>query len=89
MQVTIKYFASLRELMGESSRIIDIDEKSSVDDIWRLLTDSKQIEFDNVMATINMEYVKKTKNQKRAMRLLFSLQLPAVKYASRNSRKSF
>ena len=54
MKVTIKYFASLRELMGESSRIIDIDEKSSVDDIWSHLTDSKQLEFDNVMATINM-----------------------------------
>ena len=61
MQVTIKYFASLRELMGESSRIIDINEKSSVDDIWQHLTDSKLIKFDNVMATINIEYVPKEK----------------------------
>ncbi len=64
MQVTIKYFASLRELMGESSRIINIDEKSSVDDIWQLLKDSKQVEFDNVMATVNMEYVKNDKELK-------------------------
>jgi len=71
MQVTIKYFASLRELMGESSRIIDIDEKSSVDDIWRLLTDSKQIKFDNVMATINMEYVKKDKKPKEGDEIAF------------------
>jgi molybdopterin converting factor subunit 1 len=64
MQVTIKYFASLRELMGESSRIINIDEKSSVDDIWQILKDSKKVEFDNVMATVNMEYVKNDKELK-------------------------
>ena len=50
---------------------IDIDEKSSVDDIWRLLTDSKQIEFDNVMATINMEYVKKDKKPKEGDEIAF------------------
>ena len=49
----------------------DIDEKSSVDDIWRLLTDSKQIEFDNVMATINMEYVKKDKKPKEGDEIAF------------------
>ncbi|MEC7875532.1 MAG: molybdopterin converting factor subunit 1 [Pseudomonadota bacterium] len=71
MQVTIKYFASLRELMGESSRIINIDEKSSVDDIWQLLKDSKQVEFDNVMATVNMEYVKNDKELKEGDEVAF------------------
>ena len=71
MQVTIKYFASLRELMGESSRIINIDEKSSVDDIWQLLKDSKQVEFDNVMATVNMEYVKNNKVLKEGDEVAF------------------
>ena len=71
MQVSVKYFASLRELMGESSRIINIDEKSSVDDIWQLLKDSKQVEFDNVMATVNMEYVKNDKELKEGDEVAF------------------
>ena len=58
MQVSVKYFASLRELMGESSVFIDIDKESSVDDVWRLVTKHKKIEIDNIMATVNMEYVK-------------------------------
>ena len=58
MQVTIKYFASLRELMGESSVFIDIDKESSIDDVWQHVTKNKKIELDNVMATVNMEYVK-------------------------------
>ncbi len=58
MQVSVKYFASLRELMGESSVFIDIDKESSVDDVWQRVTKDKKIEIDNVMATVNMEYVK-------------------------------
>ena len=58
MQVSIKYFASLRELMGESSVFIDIDKESSIDDVWQHVTKNKKIELDNVMATVNMEYVK-------------------------------
>ena len=58
MNVSVKYFASLRELMGESSVFIDIDKESSVDDVWRLVTKHKKIEIDNIMATVNMEYVK-------------------------------
>ena len=58
MQVSVKYFASLRELMGESSVFIDIDKESSIDDVWQHVTKNKKIELDNVMATANMEYVK-------------------------------
>ena len=58
MQISIKYFASLRELMGESSVFIDIDMESSIDDVWQHVTKNKKIELDNVMATVNMEYVK-------------------------------
>jgi len=58
MQVSVKYFASLRELMGESSMFIDIDKESSIDDVWQHVTKNKKIELDNVMATVNMEYVK-------------------------------
>ena len=58
MQVSVKYFASLRELMGESSRLFDIEEKSSVDDLWQQIKNKKNVNFENVMATVNMQYVK-------------------------------
>ena len=58
MKVSVKYFASLRELMGESSVFINIDRESSIDDVWQHVTKNKKIELDNVMATVNMEYVK-------------------------------
>ena len=58
MQVSVKYFASLRELIGEASSIVDIEESMSVDDLWQSILKSKNIEFDNVMMAVNMEYVK-------------------------------
>ena len=58
MQVSVKYFASLRELIGEASSVVDIEESMSVDDLWQSILKSKNIEFDNVMMAVNMEYVK-------------------------------
>ncbi len=58
MQVSVKYFASLRELMGEASSVIDIEENTPVSKLWQSILASKNIEFDNVMMSVNMEYVK-------------------------------
>jgi len=58
MQVSVKYFASLRELMGEASSVIDLDESVSVSELWQSILDSKKVKFDNVMMAVNMEYVK-------------------------------
>lgn len=58
MQVSVKYFASLRELMGEASSVIDIEESTSVNELWQSIIESKNIDFDNVMMAVNMEYVK-------------------------------
>ena len=58
MKVSVKYFASLRELMGEASAVIDIANSVSVSDLWQSITESKNIEFDHVMMAVNMEYVK-------------------------------
>ncbi|MCZ6803497.1 MAG: molybdopterin converting factor subunit 1 [Proteobacteria bacterium] len=58
MQISVKYFASLRELMGEPGSVVDVDESVSVSELWQSLTKSKNIEFDNVMMAVNMEYVK-------------------------------
>ena len=58
MQVSVKYFASLRELMGEASTQLDVDENTSVNELWQSVTANKDVEFDNVMMAVNMEYVK-------------------------------
>lgn len=58
MQISVKYFASLRELMGEASSVIDIEENISVSELWQSIILSKKVEFDNVMMAVNMEYVK-------------------------------
>ena len=58
MKINVKYFASLRELIGEASSVVDIEESMSVDDLWQSILKSKNIEFDNVMMAVNMEYVK-------------------------------
>ncbi len=58
MQVSVKYFASLRELMGEASSVIDLEESVSVSELWQSILDSKDVKFDNVMMAVNMEYVK-------------------------------
>ena len=58
MQVSVKYFASLREVIGEANSVVDIEEGTSVDSLWQSIIKRKNIEFDNVMMTVNMEYVK-------------------------------
>jgi sulfur-carrier protein len=58
MQVSVKYFASLREVIGEANSVIDIEEGTSVDSLWQSIIKRKNIEFDNVMMAVNMEYVK-------------------------------
>ncbi|MFT5395729.1 MAG: molybdopterin synthase sulfur carrier subunit [Gammaproteobacteria bacterium] len=58
MQVSVKYFASLREVIGEANSVIDIEEGSSVESLWQSIIKRKNIEFDNVMMAVNMEYVK-------------------------------
>jgi molybdopterin synthase sulfur carrier subunit len=58
MQVSVKYFASLRELVGEASSVVDIEESTSVGELWKSIIEAKNVEFDNVMMAVNMEYVK-------------------------------
>ena len=58
MKINVKYFASLRELMGEANIEIEVDENTSVNDLWQMVTRNKNIELENVMMAVNMEYVK-------------------------------
>lgn len=58
MQVTVKYFAGIRELIGESNSTIDVQEGTSVSSLWRSIIETKNVKFDNVKMAVNMEYVK-------------------------------
>ena len=58
MEISVKYFASLRELMGTATITLEVEESTSVDRLWQKLASNNQVELDNVMMTVNHEYVK-------------------------------
>ena len=58
MKVNVKYFASLRELMGAAGAEVEVAENASVDELWQLLAAARGIEFNGVMMAVNLEYVK-------------------------------
>lgn len=44
--------------MGTAAITLEVDESTSVDHLWHKLASSSQVEMDNVMMTVNHEYVK-------------------------------
>jgi len=56
MNITVKYFASLRERQGRSEELIDLEKEKSVAEIWESVSGSNDAE--NILMAINMEYVK-------------------------------
>ena len=58
MNITVKYFASLRELLGRSEEALEINEGATVTDVWqRVSTDIRETP-SNLLTAINMSYVK-------------------------------
>jgi molybdopterin synthase sulfur carrier subunit len=59
MSIKVKYFASLRELLGRNEDILELGkEKVTVAEIWQIVTDKKKTLPENVLTAVNMEYVK-------------------------------
>ncbi|MFA5627592.1 MAG: MoaD/ThiS family protein [Thiohalomonadaceae bacterium] len=56
MSVTVKFFASLKDLLGCDGATVEIGEVASVSDVWLQAAGGKAMP-DNVLAAINMEYV--------------------------------
>ncbi len=56
MNITVKYFASLRERQGRNEESIDLEKEKSVAEIWESVSGSNDAE--NILMAINMEYVK-------------------------------
>ena len=58
MQISVKYFASLRELIGEADDSMDVEDNATVKDVWQSILSKHQIDIEQVMMTVNHEYVK-------------------------------
>lgn len=59
MSIKIKYFASLREILGRSEDNLEIGSGSiTVSEVWIQVTGKQKSVPDNVLTAINMQYVK-------------------------------
>jgi molybdopterin synthase sulfur carrier subunit len=56
MSIKVRYFASLKELMGRSEEEIIFVNKVSVKDVLNQVSENQNIP-ENILAAINMEYV--------------------------------
>ncbi len=56
MNVTVRYFASLRDRMGRADETLELDGDSmSVSDVWAKVADGQSIP-DSTLISVNMEY---------------------------------
>ena len=56
MSIKVRYFASLKELIGRSEDEVEFINITSVDDVWKQANGDKELP-DNILAAVNMEYV--------------------------------
>ena len=56
MKIHIKYFASIRDLIGKDAEDLDVNENTSADDLWKLIIKEKNFSTKVFMA-VNHEYV--------------------------------
>lgn len=56
MSIKVCYFASLKENLGKSEELIEIENSLTVDKIWCLANPEKPMP-NNTLAAVNMDYV--------------------------------
>ena len=56
MKITVKYFASLREQIGKAEEVLTLNEAAPIAELWKNV--SGATDSENILMTINMEYVK-------------------------------
>jgi sulfur-carrier protein len=57
MSIKVRYFASLKESVGRSEDDLTITGLLTVNEVWNLANLGKPLP-DNILAAVNMEYVK-------------------------------
>ncbi len=58
MKIYIKYFASVRDMMGKDSEDLEIETSLSANELWKSLTVDKKTPV-RVLVAVNHEYVNK------------------------------
>ena len=58
MKIYVKYFASVRDIMGKDSEDLKIETSLSADELWKSLTVNKKTPV-RVLVAVNHEYVDK------------------------------
>ena len=58
MKIYVKYFASVRDMMGKDSENLEIETSTSANDLWKSLTVDKKT-LARVLVAVNHEYVDK------------------------------
>ena len=58
MVIKVKYFASLRELLGRSEETLEIRDGATAADVWQQVSAGIRETPANLLAAINMVYVK-------------------------------
>jgi molybdopterin synthase sulfur carrier subunit len=56
MNITVKYFAGLREQMGKAEELLTINKSTPIAEVWKNV--SGETKPENILMAINMEYVK-------------------------------
>ncbi|MCH9670146.1 MAG: MoaD/ThiS family protein [Gammaproteobacteria bacterium] len=56
MAVTVKFFASLRERMGQAESLVAYAAPMSVESVWQSVS-NEAIEAGEILAAVNLEYV--------------------------------
>ena len=56
MNITVKYFASLREQMGKAEELLILSKATPIVEVWENV--SGEAKPENILMAINMEYVK-------------------------------
>lgn len=55
MSITVRYFASLKDLVGCSEQVITLDFAMTVGELWKHINPSLPMP-NNILAAVNMEY---------------------------------
>jgi molybdopterin synthase sulfur carrier subunit len=59
MSIKVRYFASLREILGRSEESLEIGAQAiTAAELWARVADKKKPLPENVLTSINLEYVK-------------------------------
>ena len=57
MKVKVKYFASLKDRLGRSEELMDLQHGMTVAELWQSISGDEALP-ETVLTAINMEYVK-------------------------------